>query len=109
MLRKWFLILVTLALSAFLLVACDATSPAQTSVPANTPLAVTLPALQTSGRTMLVYFLTSRSSSTNFTDVLRRYDINTHQSVDILKFPDIKIEEAQISADGQWILYVAYV
>jgi hypothetical protein len=109
MLRKWFLLLTFSALSVLLLTACDTTNPPQAALPANTPNAVALPALQTGRQTTLVYFLTIYKSSSDFTGVLRRYNPMTRKSVDVLNVHNVKIEEAQISADGQWILYVAYV
>lgn len=112
MLRKWSFILLLTALGAFGLVACDAPVPVQTADPANTPGAVTLPALHTGGHAAVVYFIPALPVSierADFTAVLRRYDPDTRQSTDVLKLSDERIEEAQISADGQWILYVAYV
>ncbi len=110
MLKKWFLPLIFSALSvALLLTACDTTNPPQTVAAANTPNAATLPPLQTGGQTTLIYFVTTYKSSSDFAGVLRRYNPTTRQSADVFSVHDAKIEEAQISADGQWLLYVAYI
>ena len=37
---------------------------------------------------------------------LKRYDIATGQKTEIIKQPGVEIDDAQVSADGQWLLFV---
>jgi len=38
---------------------------------------------------------------------LKRYDVATGQKTEIVKMPGVEISDAQVSADGQWLLFVA--
>ena len=40
---------------------------------------------------------------------LERYDVTTKQTADIIKLPQTWISSAQISADGQWVIFVSEV
>ena len=41
--------------------------------------------------------------------VLRRYDTVTHKTTDITHTPNANMIEAQLSSDGQWILYSIFI
>lgn len=40
---------------------------------------------------------------------MKRHDIITGSSTEIIKTPDTRVVEAQVSADGQWVLYDAII
>src|SRR5260370_4676497 len=42
--------------------------------------------------------------NTPHTAILRRYDVGTNQKTNILSIPDVQINDAQLSTDGQFIL-----
>lgn len=39
--------------------------------------------------------------------LLKRYNVMTHQTADILKLPGVLITGAEVSPDGQWVLFAA--
>jgi len=57
----------------------------------------------------IVYIVNEGTSSQPTFGTLKRYDVTTGNKVDILKMPGTSISEAQISANGQWLLFVAHV
>jgi hypothetical protein len=116
MLKKWLFLYLLCLPGLLILVSCDMPGSAPTPLPANTPEAVTFPALQAGGHAQVVYFqpyLLDKSSYLNgkvmLNGELMRYDPTTRHTSTLLQLSNVKIEEAQISADGAWILYVAYV
>ncbi len=112
MFRKLLLLCTLLALVTVSLAACEQPTPAvlrpQPTPLVDTPLPVTMPPLALGTHPNVIYFLTRSSSRTSFNGVLRRYDTMTRQSADVVSMPGVKIEEAQLSHDGQWVLFIAY-
>jgi hypothetical protein len=82
--------------------------PTQTScpVPGTARAAVTRP-LVLGTHQNIIYFENASPDGTSGT--LKRYDVTTHQATDIVKKPDAYILEAQVSADGQWVLFISSV
>lgn len=76
---------------------CPATGTARAGVFAN---------LSTGSSKNIVYIVNT-SPNTTPTGTLKRYDMNSGAKTEILNLPNTLITEAQISADGQWILFVA--
>lgn len=119
MLKKFLLACVLLSLLTISLAACEQTqpgptttipTPVTTSIPSSdTPFPVTMPPLALGTHPDVVSFINSHSSRTSFSGVLKRYDTITQKSVDVIAMPGVKIEEAQLSTDGQWILFIAYI
>ncbi|GAC1401983.1 MAG: hypothetical protein NVSMB49_17390 [Ktedonobacteraceae bacterium] len=76
----------------------------QTSCPApGTGRAAVMAPLATHGRQTLVYVVNERSAGT-----LKRLDVATGQKTEIVKLLATNILHAQLSTDGQWVLFVAY-
>ncbi|HLX58508.1 MAG TPA: hypothetical protein VKR83_15940 [Ktedonobacteraceae bacterium] len=80
--------------------------PTQTSCPPLNTVrtAVTAP-LAPGTHPNVVYLATEYSGSTP-TTTLNRFDVTTRAKTEIVKMPGITIGSPQISADGQWILFV---
>lgn len=74
--------------------------------PAGTARAASLPAL-TLGHDQNVVYIVNEGSPTPTFGTLKRYDVATGAKVEIIKMAGTSISEAQVSADGQWILFVA--
>ena len=81
--------------------------PTQTSCPAagTARAAVTAP-LALGNHPNIVYIVTQFTGS-NSTSTLKRYDVSTGNKTVIITLTNTSIFEAQVSADGQWILFVA--
>jgi len=120
MLKKLLLAWSLLSLLAISLAACSQTPPGSphpqpgpaTGTPApvsDTPLAVTMPPLALGTHPNVVFFTNSNSNQASLSGLLERYDRVTQKSADVIRMPGVKIEEAQLSSDGQWILFIAYV
>src|SRR5215469_12692939 len=119
----------------FLLAACGSGSPTgvgQTPTPSGsgtspahggpTP-APTLPATQTScpaagtaraavmtpfmlgGHPNIVYIVNEFQGHNPTFGTLKRYDVATGNKTEIIKLPNTTINDAQLSADGQWIVF----
>ena len=85
--------------------------PTRTDCPAvaTARAAVTRP-LGTIGTEQNVVYVDNQGTEQSPTDsVLKRYDVTTGQTIPIVQMANTWISEAQISADGQWILFVAQV
>ncbi len=76
--------------------------------PAGTARAASLPSLKVGPQQNIVYIVNEGSPTPTF-GTLKRYDVVTGSKVEIIKMPGTSISEAQISADGLWILFVANV
>lgn len=76
--------------------------------PAGTARAASLPPL-TLGRDQNVVYIVNEGSPTPTFGTLKRYDVVTGAKVEIIKMAGTSISEAQVSDDGQWILFVANV
>ncbi len=83
--------------------------PAQTSCPpqGSVRTAVTAP-LALGKDPNIVYLVTeyNGSNTQNETSTLKRYDVTTGAKTEIVKIPGVTIDSPQVSADGQWILFV---
>ena len=77
--------------------------------PSETPLPVTMPPTTLGTHPNVVFFTNSSPNRSNLASLLERYDTVMRQSATIVSLPGVKIEEAQLSSDGQWILFIAYV
>ena len=76
--------------------------------PVGTARAASMPAMQLGHDQTIVYIVNEGSPTPTF-GTLKRYDVVTGAKVEIIKMPGTSISEAQVSADGQWILFVANV
>lgn len=74
----------------------------------ETPLPVSMPPISLGTHANVVFFTNNNPGRGNLDGLLERYDTVTKQSVTIASMPGVKIEEAQLSSDGQWILFIAY-
>lgn len=81
----------------------------QTSCPpAGTARAAVLPPLTLGKHPTIAYTVNEFSGHTATFGTLKRYDVTTRQKTEILKLPKVSIETAQVSADGQWLLFTAF-
>jgi eukaryotic-like serine/threonine-protein kinase len=82
--------------------------PTQTSCPAaGTGRAAVMPTLALGNHQNIVYIVNEYQGNTPTFGTLKRYDVSTGAKTEIIKVANISISDAQISADGQWILFVA--
>ena len=120
MLKKLLSACTLLGLLAISLAACEQALPgspnpqpsptASTPAPlSDIPLPVTMPSLTLGTHPNVVFFTNGNTSRTSFNGLLERYDTVTQKSADVISMPGVKIEEAQLSSDGQWILSIAYI
>lgn len=107
----------------FLLAACGSGSPTgagQTPTPSGSG---TLPATQAScpaagtaraavmtpfmlgGHHNIVYIVNEFQGHNPTFGTLKRYDVATGNKTEIIKLPNVTINDAQLSADGQWIVF----
>jgi eukaryotic-like serine/threonine-protein kinase len=78
-----------------------------TNCPApGTANAASMPALTLGSHPNIVYIV---NESSPFQGTLKRYDVVTGAKVEIVKLANTSISEAQVSADGQWLMFVAQV
>src|ERR1051326_7139279 len=69
--------------------------------PSGTARAAIMPSLHISGRPQLIYY-TGDNSGTSF---IRRINVANGATTNILGLANAHITEAQISPDGQWLLF----
>src|SRR6266581_8689681 len=81
-------------------------SPAiSTSCPTpGTARAASMPSMTLGTHPTIVYIVNESTAGT-----LKRYDVVTGAKVEIVKLASTNISEAQVSANGQWLLFVAHV
>lgn len=81
--------------------------PTQTSCPptGTARAAVTAP-LALGNHQEIVYFQDGGDSAIPTSGVLNRYDVATGKTTEIVKLTNMSINNAQLSPDGQWILFV---
>lgn len=80
----------------------------QTSCPvAGTARAAVIAPLALGSHQNIVYIVNQGPSDAPTLGTLKRYDITTGNKTEILNLSKTYISEAQVSADGQWILFVA--
>lgn len=81
-----------------------------TSCPApGTANAASMPSMTLGTDPTIVYIVNEGTPSQPTAGTLKRYDVVTGNKVEILKMADALISEAQVSANGQWLLFVAHV
>ena len=98
--------------------AATGTTPTTQKVPATTtacpssgtaPAAVMAPLVLGSHRNV-IYTVNEFSGSTPTFGTVKRHDIDTNaKGIEIAKMAGVRITEAQVSQDGQWVLFVAQV
>lgn len=80
----------------------------QTSCPAaGTARAALMTPLALGSHQNIVYIVNQGPSNAPTLGTLKRYDVTTGNKTEILNLSKTSISEAQISADGQWILFVS--
>ncbi len=57
----------------------------------------------------IVYIVNESSGNTPIAGTLKRFDVVNGNKTEIVKLPSTSISEAQLSADGQWLIFVAIV
>lgn len=57
----------------------------------------------------IVYIVNEGSPNAPTFGTVKRYDTNTGNKVEINKTANTRIDDAQVSADGQWVLFTAHV
>ena len=78
--------------------------PGSTSCPPQgTARAAVMPPLTLGSHQNIVYLLGEGAINTFPTSTLKRYDVTTGSTTEIVKMPHVRITEAQVSADGRWI------
>lgn len=108
--KKTLLALLLCCFATLLISACDTTPPTATLSPADTPHSTTMPSLMLGTHQNIVFTSSDYNNPSNFTSptaVLQRFDVTTHKTIAILKLPDTYIQDAQISSNGEWIVFVA--
>jgi hypothetical protein len=81
-----------------------------TSCPSpGTARAASLPSMTLGSHPTIVYIVNEGTSSQPTFGTLKRYDVVTGNKVEILKMSGTSISEAQVSGNGQWLLFVAHV
>jgi eukaryotic-like serine/threonine-protein kinase len=80
--------------------------PTQTSCPAAGTARAAVTAPLAPGTHANIAYLVKEFSNGSVTSTLKRFDLVTGAKTEILKLPNEDIRAPQISADGQWILFV---
>jgi len=82
--------------------------PTQTGCPAaGTARAAVLAPLALGSHQNVVYIVNESRGITPTFGTLKRYDVTTGGKTEIVKLANLSISDAQVSADGQWILFVS--
>ena len=82
--------------------------PTQTSCPAaGTARAAVMAPLGLGNHQNIVYIVNEFQGQTSTFGTLKRYDVTTGAKTEIVKIPNVSISDAQVSADGQWIIFTA--
>ena len=82
----------------------------QTDCPADgTARAAVMAPLVLGNHQNLVYIFNQGSSPGATSGIIRRFDTSTHKKVEIVNNPYSNIFEAEVSEDGQWVLFTAMV
>jgi eukaryotic-like serine/threonine-protein kinase len=84
-----------------------ATLPAtQTSCPAaGTARAAVMTPFKPGSHQNIVYIVNEFQGHNPTFGTLKRYDVTTGNKTEIIKLPNVTINDAQLSADGQWIVF----
>ncbi len=56
-----------------------------------------------------VYIDNEAPNTTSIFGILKRYDVTTGNKTEIVKMQNTHIDEAQVSRDGEWVLFIAHV
>ena len=80
--------------------------PTQTGCPATNVVREAITAPLALGKDANVVYLVTEFSGNSSTSTLKRVDVATGAKTEILKVPGVTFGSPQISADGQWILFV---
>ncbi len=84
--------------------------PTQTGCPATgTARAAVMTPLTLGNHPNVVYVVNEYQGHTATYGTLKRYDVTTGGKTEVVKLPGVSINDAQISADGQWIVFFAGV
>lgn len=86
-----------------------AVPPTQTSCPTAGTARAWVTAPLALGSHQNVVYLVSEHPGTGTTSTLKRYDLTSGSKTEIVKLPGVYISSAQVSADGQWLLFVSKV
>ena len=82
--------------------------PTQTSCPtADTARAAIMPPLALGNHQNIIYIVNEYQRHTPTFGTLKRYDVSTTSKNEIIKIPNVWISDAQVSADGQWLLFIS--
>ncbi len=76
---------------------------------AGTARAAILPTSTPGNDANVVYIVNENTNGTPTFGTVKRHDVITGKSTEIIKTPNTIVTEAQISNDGQWILYNAII
>src|SRR5579859_6514404 len=81
--------------------------PVSTSCPSQgTARAAVMPPVTLGSDQNIVYVTYQGGITTTPPSMLERYDVTTQSTTQIASMPNTRINEAQLSPDGQWILFV---
>ena len=81
-----------------------------TSCPAaGTARAAILPTFTPGNDANVVYIVNENTNGTPTFGTVKRHDVITRTSTEIIKTPNTIVSEAQVSNDGQWVLYNAII
>lgn len=72
------------------------------------PVPITMPPITLGNHPNIVYVVNERTGYQDCS-ILKRYDVITGKTFDIARIGNESIQEAQVSADGQWILFTAHI
>src|SRR5207245_2651855 len=79
-----------------------------TTCPApGTANAAVVPSIKLGTDPNIVYIVNESSKGQPTAGTLKRYDIVTGSKVEVIKLASTFISDAQVSADGQWLLFVS--
>lgn len=82
--------------------------PTQTSCPAaGTGRAAIMPTLALGSHQNIVYIVNEYQGHTPTFGTLKRYDVSTGAKTEVIKIPNVSINVGQVSADGQWLVFVS--
>ncbi len=84
--------------------------PTQTSCPAaGTARAAVMTPLALGSHQNIVYIVNEYQGHNPTFGTLKRYDVTSGNKTEIIKLPNVSMNYAQISADGQWIVFSASI
>lgn len=81
--------------------------PTQTSCPSQGSVRTAITAPLAPGKDANIVYLVTEYSGNTSTSTLKRFDVTAGAKTEIVKLPNVSLDSPQISADGQWLLFVA--